>query len=67
MSRELPLTWRVAATLTGGLLLSIIAYETSRAVEALRDIEKSLAVAVQRLDDHERRIGNLETLYFKRD
>lgn len=65
--KEMPLTWQVIATALGGILLTVIAWETSRAVEALRDIEKSLAIAVQRLDEHERRLGNLETLYLKRE
>lgn len=58
-------SWQVVATALGGILLSLIAWEVSRAVDSLREIEKTLAVAVQRVEDHERRIGNLETLFLK--
>ena len=63
--KNTPPSWQVVATVLGGILLSVIAWEVSRAVDSLREIERTLAVAVQRVEDHERRIGNLETLFLK--
>lgn len=58
-------SWQVIATVFGGMLLSVIAWQITRVVETLEDIDKSLAVAVQRIEEHERRLQNLETLFLK--
>ena len=65
MTKELPPSWKAAATVTGGILLSVIAWEVSRAVDSLREIERTLAVAVQQIQDLDRRVQNLETLFLK--
>lgn len=66
MTRTQPsVTWSVVASTLGGLLLGIIAWECNRATRQLEDIARTLAVAVQRVEDHDRRLQNLETLFLK--
>ena len=64
--------WQSLTTGLIGLLLSLIAWNVNQATDQLRamnikiaEIGQTLAVAVFRLEDHERRLGNLETLYMK--
>lgn len=46
-------------------LLSYVAYAMKDIGSELRNISTSLAVAVQRVEDHDRRIANLEQLCLK--
>jgi hypothetical protein len=64
---DIPVSWRVLASVFGGILLTVLAWQTSRAVTQLEQIKEAVVVAVHRIEDHERRIGNLETLYLKRE
>lgn len=65
--QEVTVTWAVVGGGAVATLLTVIAWQFAQATEQLRrinekmaEISATLAVAVQRVDDHERRITRLE-------
>ncbi len=45
-------------------LLAFLGWVGTSIVEKLSELNSTVKVAVQRVDDHDRRLGNLEALYF---
>lgn len=56
--QENMIAWLVPA------LLAFLGWVGQSIVDKLSDLNTTMAVAVQRVDDHDRRLGNLEALYF---
>lgn len=58
--------YRRIAEWTVPVLMAAATYSLQQINSEMSEISKSLAVAVQKIEDHDRRLENLETLYLKR-